>query len=1134
MKVRRLSIRRSPGILDGFAFDDVGPGLNVIIGPNGSGKTSAMTALRALLWPDLDAPEGLDASATFSEGSATLIATQQTSGETKWQKDGAQIEPPAIPEGRFACCYFPTLQDVLLPSNDDDALGKEIARQLASGYDVPSLLAGDTWGQPGQPGRTQAKAYKEATKTVSALQRTQADLARAEQDLGDKRRDLKEARAAQQRLPTLERAAKRLEALQQLASRKAVLTTYPDGLDALSGTEREQFDRLAKQEAEAAQQAKDALREAADHDRARQETRLDKPVDAARIKATRAEADAARTDESARDDLARRLASAQARTQDAGRRLGTSGAAAPAELPSMDRVEALLHDADSLQAEQSRLDVEFRVLGAAKEPDDRALREAAAALRAWLATPDAPVTNLGLRVVACVLASLAALSGLALAIGVHPVFALVVLVALALGAVALVLNRQADPRPAAQARYAATGRPGPSTWTRPAVEALLATTDAAIREADDLRVRSGARERLQAQAENLKERASAQRIAVDLLRKELCLDVGGMLAAAAFCEALRQHAQTQTERVGLSAEHAEVEKRLAERLRRIRDFLVPFGYDAEASAAALAGIDDLERREAQRAKSLFQQHQALRQEERQRASTLEAQGAARDLLAKAGVPDRTALVARLDKLAGWKQAVREHDQADVTVRDHERELAKHADLLALGDDALRVATDAARAAAAQADELAKQITTTETQVKIARDGRALEETLERKVSAIDELAAERDTALRRAAGRFMLQSVATRHEAESRPAVLKHAMELFATFTNHAWSLLVDRNGVFRALEQATGEGRSLSELSAGTRGQLLLAVRLAFATQAEHGVRLPFALDEALSVSDPSRFDAVVACLSALVATQDRQVFYLTSQPLDAERWRQRAGAADDSLKLFDLAAIRRLAGAAPVEALRLPEPDPIPPPGDADATAYARLLGVPPLRPLAGAIAQHPWHLLQDDLATLHRLLVLHVDTVGALEALLSSPAVHALGERRIADGLVERSRWLRLFADAFIEGRCRPVERADLVNGGISPKFIDAAVGLAGSLGGDARSLVAAMRAGKMKGLQTKTIDKLEAWLETEGLLDSRSPLDEAQVLGRVIGGASDPVRDGEVLARQVAVWWGSATSGAAPPA
>ena len=53
----RLNIRRMPGFdLRGFTLEELSPRVNVVYGPNASGKTTTATALNALLWPEGNVP----------------------------------------------------------------------------------------------------------------------------------------------------------------------------------------------------------------------------------------------------------------------------------------------------------------------------------------------------------------------------------------------------------------------------------------------------------------------------------------------------------------------------------------------------------------------------------------------------------------------------------------------------------------------------------------------------------------------------------------------------------------------------------------------------------------------------------------------------------------------------------------------------------------------------------------------------------------------------------------------------------------------------------------------------------------------------------------------------------------------
>ena len=80
MKLRRLSLERLPGIDRPFALEDLGDGLNVIVGPNGIGKSRLCAAVRALLWRERQVKDGgLTANAVFEHQGALWHVTRDGS-----------------------------------------------------------------------------------------------------------------------------------------------------------------------------------------------------------------------------------------------------------------------------------------------------------------------------------------------------------------------------------------------------------------------------------------------------------------------------------------------------------------------------------------------------------------------------------------------------------------------------------------------------------------------------------------------------------------------------------------------------------------------------------------------------------------------------------------------------------------------------------------------------------------------------------------------------------------------------------------------------------------------------------------------------------------------------------------------
>jgi len=403
----------------------------------------------------------------------------------------------------------------------------------------------------------------------------------------------------------------------------------------------------------------------------------------------------------------------------------------------------------------------------------------------------------------------------------------------------------------------------------------------------------------------------------------------------------------------------------------------------------------------------------------------------------------------------------------------------------------------------------------------------LEEALADVDRAADLLTERRNEATLAAAGNFLLDEAEAEHEVESQPQMFRQASRWFGMFTRGRYDLHVAEEAepgshAFRALETTSGRGLALGELSRGTRMQLLLAVRLAFAAAAERGTQLPFVLDEVLSSTDPVRYEAVTECLLALVK-DGRQVFYLTCQPVDAAAWQAAAeelGLQD--VRRLDLADLqhRQWAASAPlpewtVQLTRVPEP------GDMSLTAYAEVLGVPELKPAAGARGAHLAHLVEDA-EQLHRLLKAGVERYGQLERLTRCGNVNAYVRDDVLARIRARACVLDAFAEGWAIGRGRAVSREVLRAAGVSERYIDGVTDLARDLDWDARKLVETLRTRadeRARGFRQTSLESIRDSLTESGHLDERGTLDEEELRGRVLAAANDSVERGAIDAGEV---------------
>ena len=90
MKLSRLRLRRAPGLDKGLGELRFEAGLNVVFGPNESGKSTLARAIQSTLWPVGRKPGSvIDGESEWSEGDRFWSARYD--GDTTWSRDGEVV-----------------------------------------------------------------------------------------------------------------------------------------------------------------------------------------------------------------------------------------------------------------------------------------------------------------------------------------------------------------------------------------------------------------------------------------------------------------------------------------------------------------------------------------------------------------------------------------------------------------------------------------------------------------------------------------------------------------------------------------------------------------------------------------------------------------------------------------------------------------------------------------------------------------------------------------------------------------------------------------------------------------------------------------------------------------------------------
>jgi exonuclease SbcC len=1132
VKLRELELRRLPGIDASFALreEHVCAAVNVIHGPNGSGKSSLCRAVRALLWPEAERPASASLRARLEHGGVEL-AVEREGARTQWQREGSPSPPPELPAAQYAPCYTIGLDDLVAGREDlRQAMAGEIVRQMSGGYDLAGVREAQFERRP-KLGEAEARALRASRARLGEVQREQERLSREEAQLESLRRELSRAQEAGARAKRLDRALEHRAALRRAAHAQSELEGFPPAMERLREDEAERLEELegslAKERASLAEVQR-AEREA---EEARGAARLGEVLGEALLGEQRERLDLLRRLDQRIGELREEEREALEQFEERRRVFGPGAdlerlLAADGSL--LTSVEGFLHRADDLRLRRSALELELARAESADAGDVDALREACMALLRWLRAPERAQSSRNLWVYGSLSAATLA-AAIVLALLVHPAWILLGLAPLAawlgLGRAAVAAGDAM--RSAAEADFARTGQAQPAAWTAIEVERRLAdlsrSRSAAELAAAQRAALPGLRQRwaeLEAAERPLEREREALRSAIGAPAE--VADLRASVLAASLAALQEAHARRGVLRAKLESARRDEASKAGE----LQRFLATHGEPCAGDATSLArGLSALIERNAALDGALRDLSGLRRTREMSvnRIDELERQRV--QLFERAGVEvgDAAGLRGRLSRLGDWKELRGRLDESRRKAAELALELGTSPEFLESSEQELHAQRADCEELSRRAEDWIAAIASTRRGMEDAARAGKLEEAMAACQRAREELEDKRDGALAAAAGRALLEQVEREHTRTSQPRVLRRAKELFELFTQRRYELLVEagdgRAATFRARDTSTRRGLALEELSSGTRTQLLLAVRIAFAAEAERGEPLPLFLDEALTTADPERFEAVARSLVALARAEGRQIFYLTSQPQDAQPWRRIANG-EGELRCIDLDALRRGQEALrEVSLLALPAND-LPDPLACTPAEYRERIRVPRLDPRCDVDGLHLGYLLEQELELLGSLLAGRIETLGRLRLLARSGDSRAYIAERDLECVEAWAQLTQVLLEAWRIGRGRPLEREALERcGAVTDVFLERVWDLAVRLGGDAKALLAALEAGEVKRFHSRKIEELARFLEQERYLDPSEVLAEDAVYDRVLKAAAPSVEAGLIEASDV---------------
>lgn len=1111
LSFQSIEIRQMPGFPQGgLSLKKLCPGVNIVYGPNASGKTTLGKAISSLLKQSSDARDR-DSLRGCIELHGTSISIDRDFGYIKCQNltDGSEIDRPHLAPADMGNSYVLALHDLVNSARDHD-LAKAIGRELAGGYDVAEASQELEFQEKASGKGKRSKAHIAARSSRRDAEQEQQQLIQQQQKLVQLQADKQQAMEAASRLQLLEKTSAYLDSRERFEETQRRVATFADGMAKITGQEIKELDQL-----------KDSIEKKENQQREEQRkitaaqqvlTRCNLPEEGVSVELIGVLRKKSRRLSSSRDAIQRAqhdLSESQQNLVAIKRSLGPDASAERTRTIDTSVVEKLFKHLQRVEAFRARK-ATARTLSEWLETEESsdnpaALREAVLLLHQWVAVNRAASTDdrKG-HLLKLIAAGVVLSSSLLLGFFVHPSWYGLAPIAIGLLGWAFWPTAGVEQTGDIQSQYDNLQVGSPRDWTEEGVREQLRDLqqrcDAATLE-QERRIKWG---NLAEELQQLRQEEEAMEEKRQKLIQHLGIDTdeATLSMLAANLERL-QSAQQQFAVHQDAVERAQQE--FAEFLNAINDLLSPFGMNTTDDPDVIAEqIEDLSQRQRQYASATQSIEDSKNNVNRLDEDIRDHRARLLDVYRSAGLTPEQETTLRLytGQKADYDEALNDQRVAQAAYQTARTALTDRPELLELSREALHSEQQRCREQADQLSPISTQIGGIENAIATAREGDELEVALAYELACADELREQRNRDCDLVIGNVLANFIDRQESATELPVVLRRARELFSRITHGRYELHVPtgEKPEFRAVETAGRVGLGLDQLSSGTRLQLLLAARLAFVERQEQGVKLPLVFDETLGNSDERRATEIIDA-AIEICRQGRQVFYFTAQYDEVAKWKELLKDSQNlEYKIVDLAEERQFSESERIPFIEYERPKPVevPAPEGCDWIAYGQLLRVPRLKPETEISDCHLWYLI-DDPSTLHQLLKKGINKWGQLQSLVSIHRVEGMTPE--SENMLKakaRERLLRAVLKSWNIGRGRTVDRQILMDSGaISETYLDRVSELAAEMHGEGKAIIRALEASEVRGFRTDKRQELEEFLVESGYIDERETLTPQQI-------------------------------------
>ncbi|CAN5285287.1 AAA family ATPase [soil metagenome] len=1121
--IKELSIGRMPGFTSGMPpYKDFSVNINIIAGPNASGKSTTARAIQKLIWQNKTDRLQMDGRAEIG---GEPWAIQIDSKHLVVKRKGVEDEMTGVPAAEEQNRYMLALHDLIKDEGED--LAQRIIRESVGGYDPDKAAEALNYSSGIKPARGKVfSGFEDAEQAVRDCKNLQKKIKADEQKLSDLYRKREEAEAAARKADLYERVSAYLEASKKCSELQSLKQEFPEVLNQAHGEEIRRVEEIEGEirEAETAIQSAEEKRNACE----KQLNGLDIPeegVESKDLNELESRVETISGLEKEIRDLEAEKKSLEKKSEKAMNRIdkkadpeGWTGL----NLQDIGELEQFLENAQRTASEKRYVEKEIEELEKERTPetpDKDVLNRGIVSLGQWLKeVPESQMLPLWIIIAIAILSVLSAAAGYFVPLA--GLAGLILILILSVYGLIQMKKDGGDLKSELRVQdYYNTGLTAPDAWNPENVQKRL---DQLIENLGKAKWQDRISQKIETRRNSLKDLKSliqeVERKADQMKNRfsalpELPLHEPVSYSKLAwFIKSVQNWQEIEEDFIAVSEKLEIVSDQYQEELGKVSDLIRRYHSDAvDDAAGAVAIFKQLMKQEDQRQKAVDEMERQETEMSKQKDFIKRKQndlGKIYDKL-KLSLGEKDDLRRLTDRLAEYREAVKNCEIADREFARLKSSMQEHSlfedeslNIEQLTIDQANELTQKFSEEAGRLDDIKDEIKEIEVNVDNVKSGSSLELALKDRDETIEDLKQLYEQNLSSITGQLLVNKLKDQMREQNRPKVFKVANQLFNRITKGRYELEINEKDqpVFMAHDTVEKVWRSLEELSSGTRIQLLLAVRLAFVETQETTLKLPILADELLANSDDQRAAAIIEALTE-ISKDGRQVFYFTAQADEVARWKSYLSENGDvDHKVFELSG-DKIAGDFNWKAESLHNfglVHNIPESENDTHEQYGKKLDLPGYNPLIQEPEElHIWYLI-DDVKALRECLRQGIARWGNLKSYLRHAGkIEFMDDNQLAK-LKDKADLLERFQRLYRRGRAKPIDRTVLEeSGAVSGSFIKDVSKKLAELNGNPQALVTALRNGEVSGFRTNKTEELESYLLENEYIDGRDSYSPVEI-------------------------------------